>query len=83
MQLSLYYFNSVSRSLLQSGQTLLHAAVMGHLPGALHSILVRLRVHSDGRSKMRDLITHKDEDFRTALHVAASRGLKVKINVLI
>ena len=64
---------------LQSGHTLLHAAVMGCLPGALRSLLVRLRVQSDGRSKVGNLINHKDDDCRTALHIAASKGLKVHL----
>ena len=63
--------------LFQSGQTVLHAAVMGQLPRLLRSIITRLRV-AVPRAKVKELLNHRDEDNRTALHTAAAKGLRVR-----
>lgn len=68
-------------NITKSGQSCLHAAVIGHLPHLLRALLVHITTSFEP-SMASDIINHPDVDGITALHLAATNGYQDCMQVL-
>lgn len=71
----------ITNVLSQLKETALHAAVLANSPTILRNMIVQMRIAME-TVDMTSVLNHCDNDGKTALHLAASLGYKVRLYIL-